>query len=59
MRNALAQKVVPAAERQNNFDLVDHGICAEHICEEAGRCLQCDLRVQLHTPRNLDGIFRQ
>lgn len=47
----IGTEVVPAAERQNNFDLVDHGICAEHICEEAGRCLQCDLRVQLHTPR--------
>lgn len=44
-------EVTPVAERQDNFGLVDHGICAESICAEAGRCLQCDLRVQLHTPR--------
>ena len=43
--------VVPADERSDNFNLVDYGICAEHICEEAGRCLQCDLRVYMHQPR--------
>lgn len=46
-----ASDVTPAAERSDNFNLVDHGICAEHICQEAGRCLQCDLRMQLHAPR--------
>lgn len=47
----VATEVTAAEARQDNFDLVDHGICAESICAEAGRCLQCDLRVQLHTPR--------
>lgn len=43
--------VDPAEVRQNNFNLFDHGICDEHICQEAGRCLQCDLRLQLSQPR--------
>ena len=43
--------VTPAKERQDNFNLVDHGICKDHICEEAGRCLQCDLRVRIKQPR--------
>lgn len=44
-------QVTPVDERKDNFNLVDHGICADHICEEAGRCLQCDLRVQISRPR--------
>ena len=47
----MVTEVISAEERQDNFQLVDQGICAESICAEAGRCLQCDLRVQLHTPR--------
>ena len=47
----IGTEVTPTEERQDNFSLVDHGICADSICAEAGRCLQCDLRVQLHTPR--------
>ncbi|MBQ8663965.1 MAG: FAD-dependent oxidoreductase [Eubacterium sp.] len=47
----IESEVTPTEERQDNFNLVDHGICADSICAEAGRCLQCDLRVQLHTPR--------
>ena len=43
--------VTPAKERQDNFNLVDHGICKDHIWEEAGRCLQCDLRVRIKQPR--------
>lgn len=38
-------------ERQDNFRLFDHGICDSDICREAGRCLQCDLRLQISRPR--------
>lgn len=44
-------QVKPAEERSNNFDLFDFGICDEQICQEAGRCLQCDLRLQIETPK--------
>ena len=37
--------------RCNNFELFDHGICDSDICAEAGRCLQCDLRLQISKPR--------
>lgn len=43
--------VTPTEQRQDNFRLVDHGICSEDICAEAGRCLQCDLRLQITPPR--------
>lgn len=36
--------------RSDNFDLFDHGICDSDICAEAGRCLQCDLRLQIARP---------
>ena len=43
---------VDAAEtRKNNFHVFDHGISCEHICKEAERCLQCDLRLQISRPR--------
>lgn len=38
-------------DRQDNFSQVDHGICESRICEEASRCLQCDLRLQITAPR--------
>ena len=38
-------------EREDNFRLFDHGICDSDICAEAGRCLQCDLRLQISRPR--------
>ena len=44
-------------ERDHNFDLMDFGICDEKICSEAGRCLQCDLRLQI-TPPRLWGDFK-
>ena len=44
-------QVTPAAERQDNFSEVDHGICDADICGEASRCLQCDLRLQIHPSR--------
>ncbi len=40
-----------AKSREDNFDLFDHGICDSDICKEAGRCLQCDLRLQIAAPR--------
>ena len=40
-----------AEKRQDNFNLFDHGICDSDICAEAGRCLQCDLRLQISGPR--------
>ena len=47
---ACSPKIDPASERKDNFRLFDHGICDEDICKEAGRCLQCDLRLQIHRP---------
>lgn len=44
-------QVTPVAERQDNFSEVDHGICDADICGEASRCLQCDLRLQIHPSR--------
>lgn len=43
--------IVPAEERKDNFKSVDLGICKEDICREAGRCLQCDLRLKIKAPR--------
>lgn len=37
-------------KRKNNFNLYDHGICDSDICAEAGRCLQCDLRLKISDP---------
>ncbi|MDF2512585.1 MAG: hypothetical protein K0S04_2451 [Herbinix sp.] len=44
-------EVLPASDRKDNFKLVNLGICSEKICNEANRCLQCDLRLQLEEPR--------
>lgn len=43
-------KIDPAAMRQDNFEVFDHGICDEDIQCEASRCLQCDLRLQISKP---------
>jgi hypothetical protein len=43
--------VDPAEQRSDNFNLYDHGICDGDICAEAGRCLQCDLRLKISGPR--------
>lgn len=40
-----------AKERQDNFNLMDLGICDSSICGEASRCLQCDLRLKITPPR--------
>lgn len=43
-------QIDPAQSRQDNFRLYDHGICDGDIGCEAGRCLQCDLRLQISKP---------
>ncbi|MCI8893842.1 MAG: FAD-dependent oxidoreductase [Lachnospiraceae bacterium] len=43
--------VTPCEFRKDNFNLVDYGIQEGDICAEAGRCLQCDLRLQISAPR--------
>lgn len=43
-------QIDPAASRQDNFNLYDHGLCEGDACKEAGRCLQCDLRLQISKP---------
>ncbi len=45
-------------KRSDNFDLFDHGICDGDICAEAGRCLQCDLRLKISKP-SLWGDFTE
>lgn len=40
-----------ADKRKNNFCEMDFGISADNICKEAGRCLQCDLRLNIEAPR--------
>lgn len=45
------EKLVPPEKRKKDFELLDFGICPEKICGEAGRCLQCDLRLNITQPR--------
>lgn len=40
-----------AALRENNFDAVSFGLADEGVRQEAGRCLQCDLRFTITPPR--------
>lgn len=46
-----APRIDSADVRADNFRLFDHGLCGEDACAEAGRCLQCDLRLQISSPR--------
>lgn len=39
--------ILSVAERSNNFKAIDAGICDSEIGEEASRCLQCDLRMDI------------
>lgn len=48
---AAAKKVLPAKDREDNFNQFDFGICDSDICGESSRCLQCDLRLQIHPSR--------
>ena len=43
-------KVDPPEARCSDFCLFDHGISEEDIGAEAGRCLQCDLRLKISRP---------
>lgn len=45
------ESTVSPDERMDGFELVDLGYCETEACGEASRCLQCDLRLQLHRPR--------
>lgn len=49
-KRAKAQVEAPE-NRMDNFSKIDHGICDSEICGEAGRCLQCDLRLKITPPR--------
>jgi hypothetical protein len=31
-----------AADRKNDFNLMECGMTAEEACQESGRCLRCD-----------------
>ncbi len=42
--------VVAAEERRTNFSQISAGLCSK-ACEEAGRCLQCDLRFDIAPAR--------
>ena len=44
-------QLLSAEKREGNFDLYDFGICDSEICGETSRCLQCDLRLQIHPSR--------
>ncbi|MCD8333466.1 MAG: FAD-dependent oxidoreductase, partial [Clostridiales bacterium] len=48
---AAKKQILPVEERQDNFKPFDFGICDIDICGESGRCLQCDLRLQIHPSR--------
>ncbi len=43
--------ITPVEKRCNSFCEVDSGIPEDQICNEAGRCLQCDLRFLISSPR--------
>ncbi|MFV0465400.1 MAG: FAD-dependent oxidoreductase [Lachnospiraceae bacterium] len=43
--------VLSAERRSDNFELIDQGICDLDICGETSRCLQCDLRLKISSPR--------
>ena len=38
-------------DRKDNFNLVNQGLCSCEVSQEANRCLQCDLRLQIEKPR--------
>ena len=51
---ALPREQAPVSavgDRTAGFGPVNPGLCREAACREAGRCLQCDLRLDLHRPR--------
>ncbi len=45
------EDLLTADLRADNFKLVNHGVCPSDASAEAGRCLQCDLRLQIGRPK--------
>jgi NADPH-dependent glutamate synthase beta subunit-like oxidoreductase/ferredoxin len=43
--------ILPPEKRNDNFNLVDKGLCDQGVQCETNRCLQCDLRFQIAKPR--------
>lgn len=43
--------VLPAEERKKGFMRAEKSFTCEQACQEAGRCLQCQLREAFHAPR--------
>ena len=43
--------ILPAEERRTGFMRAEKSFTCEEACEEASRCLQCQLREQIHTPK--------
>ena len=50
-RERVRSRVEAVAARVKGFSGIDHGIGDQDICGEIERCLQCDLRLQISTPR--------
>lgn len=50
-KERVGTEIILKNKRQDNFDLVDHGLSEGNICGEADRCLQCDLRLHISPPR--------
>lgn len=48
-RNELEHKA--AGERRRSFEVVTNGFTCDQAACESGRCLQCDLRLQIQRPR--------
>ncbi len=44
-------EILSTEERRSKFNLVNQGICSAKAGEEANRCLQCDLRLQIAEPK--------
>lgn len=48
--------VLPAAERRAGFMRAERSFTWEEACQEAGRCLQCQLRERLQQPKTWNGF---
>ena len=50
-RSRVLPEILSVEKRGDNFNLVNQGISSVQAEEEASRCLQCDLRLQIARPR--------
>ncbi len=50
-KKRISANVRSADERVRDFELVEEALSDEEAVEEAGRCLQCDLRLQISKPK--------